>query len=51
MEDEMRIKSVEYLPKNDYLVIFPKNILSKHRKYVIYIPFEGLSSFQKYSGN
>lgn len=41
-EDEMRIKNVEFLTKNDYMIVFPKNILSKYRKYVLYIPFEGI---------
>lgn len=40
-EAELKIRKFNFLPKNDYLVISPVNILSKFRKYVVKIPFEG----------
>lgn len=40
--DDLAIRKVEFLHKHDYMIIFPKNILSKYRKYIVFIPFEGL---------
>lgn len=40
-EDERKIRKFQFVPKDDYLIIYPLNILSKLRKYVVYIPFEG----------
>lgn len=40
-EAELKIRKFQFLPKNDYLIISPVNILSKFRKYVVKIPFEG----------
>lgn len=40
-EDERKIRKFQFVPKDDYLIIYPVNILSKLRKYVVYIPFEG----------
>lgn len=39
-EEEKKIRKSEYINKHDYLIITPVNILSKFRKYAIYIPFE-----------
>lgn len=39
--DEKKIRKFQFVPKDDYLIIYPVNILSKLRKYVVYIPFEG----------
>jgi hypothetical protein len=39
---EMHIDDIFYYPKHDYMVIYPKHILSKYRKYVLYIPFSGI---------
>lgn len=40
-EAELKIRKFNFLPKNDYLIISPVNILSRFRKYVVKIPFEG----------
>jgi Peptidase M1 N-terminal domain len=40
-EDVRKIRKFQFVPKDDYLIIYPVNILSKLRKYVVYIPFEG----------
>lgn len=37
----MKIRNVEFMPKHDFLIIYPQSILSKFRKYVVKIPFEG----------
>lgn len=42
LDDERKIRKTEFVPKHDYLIIYPVNILSKFRKYVVYIPFEGV---------
>lgn len=39
--DAKKIRKFQFVPKDDYLIIYPVNILSKLRKYVVYIPFEG----------
>jgi aminopeptidase N len=39
--EEKKIRKFQFVPKDDYLIIYPVNILSKLRKYVVYIPFEG----------
>lgn len=39
--EEKKIRKVQLVTKDDYLIIYPVNILSKLRKYVVYIPFEG----------
>jgi aminopeptidase N len=39
--EKIKIRNVEFVPKHDFLVIFPQSILSKFRKYVVKIPFEG----------
>jgi hypothetical protein len=39
-EDEKKIRKSEFITKHDYLIVTPVNILSKFRKYAIYIPFE-----------
>lgn len=41
-ESEKKIRKFQFVPKHDYLIIYPANILSKFRKYVVEIPFEGL---------
>lgn len=40
-EDERKIRKFQFVPKHDYLIIYPTNILSKFRQYVLRIPFEG----------
>lgn len=40
-EDERKIRKFQFVPKHDYLIIYPQNILSKFKKYVVKIPFEG----------
>lgn len=40
-DDERKIRKFQFLPKNDYLIIYPQSILSKFKKYVVQIPFEG----------
>lgn len=40
-DDERKIRKIQFAPKDDYLIVYPVNILSKVRKYVVYIPFEG----------
>jgi aminopeptidase N len=39
--ESVKIKSVELMPKHDFLIIYPQTILSKFRKYVVKIPFVG----------
>ncbi|KAG5673914.1 hypothetical protein PVAND_003915 [Polypedilum vanderplanki] len=39
--ENVKIKSVELMPKHDFLIIYPQSILSKFRKYVVKIPFVG----------
>lgn len=39
--EKIKIRNVEFITKHDFLVISPQNILSKLRKYVVKIPFEG----------
>lgn len=39
--EKIKIRNVEFIAKHDFLVISPQNILSKLRKYVVKIPFEG----------
>lgn len=39
--DEKKIRKTEYVTKHDYLIVTPLNILSKFRKYALYISFEG----------
>lgn len=41
-DDERKIRKFQFVPKHDYLIIYPVNILSKFRKYAVRIPFEGL---------
>jgi Peptidase M1 N-terminal domain len=40
-ESEKKIRKFQFVDKHDYLIIYPANILSKLRKYVVKIPFEG----------
>lgn len=40
-DDEKKIRKSEFVIKHDYLIITPVNILSKFRKYAIFIPFHG----------
>lgn len=40
-EDERKIRKTQFVPKHDYLIIYPQSILSKFKKYVVQIPFEG----------
>lgn len=40
-EDERKVRKFQFVPKHDYLIIYPTSILSKFRKYVVRIPFEG----------
>lgn len=40
-ESEKKIRKFQFVPKHDYLIIYPVNILSKFRKYIVKIPFEG----------
>lgn len=39
--EALKIRNVELMPKHDFLIIYPQKILSKFRKYVVKIPFEG----------
>lgn len=39
--EQLKIKSVEFNEKHDFIIIYPQNILSKFRKYVVKIPFVG----------
>lgn len=41
-DSEKKIRKFQFVPKHDYLIIYPANILSKFRKYVLEIPFEGI---------
>lgn len=40
-ESERKIRKFQFVKEHDYLIIYPGNILSKFRKYVVHIPFEG----------
>lgn len=40
-DELLKIRNVELMPVNDFLIIYPQKILSKLRKYVVKIPFEG----------
>lgn len=40
-EAERKVRKFQFVPKHDYLIIYPMSILSKFRKYVVRIPFEG----------
>lgn len=41
LDSERKIRKFQFVPEHDYLIIYPGNILSKFRKYVVHIPFEG----------
>lgn len=40
LADERKIRKFQFVPKHDYLIIYPSNIMSKLRKYVVKIEFE-----------
>lgn len=40
-DGERKIRKFQFVAEHDYLIIYPANILSKFKKYVVHIPFEG----------
>jgi aminopeptidase N len=39
--EPLKIRNVEFVTQHDFLIIHPQGILSKFRKYMLKIPFDG----------